>query len=116
MKKYDTIGLFSCGMSILQLYGCIQQAKVTMEIDPSCKHNYIDVDLTHRLKVPTNNICSTQVDGEHVQVFKDLKVTMDKYASHYDFHAIDMDNVDIALGYPWISSVGTTNINVEKKF
>jgi hypothetical protein len=36
----------------------------------------INVDLTHRLKVLTNNICSTQVDGERVQVFKDLKITV----------------------------------------
>ena len=116
MKKDDTNGLFSCGMFILQVYGCIQQEKVIVEIHPSCKHNYINVDLTHRLKVPTNNICSTQVDGEHVQVFKDLKITMDKYALHSDFHAIDMDNVDIVLGYPWMQSVGTINLNVEKKF
>ena len=70
-----------------------------MAIHSSCKNNYINVDLTHRLKVPRNNICSTQVDGEHVQVFKDLKITMDKYALHSDFHAIDMDIVDIVLGY-----------------
>jgi hypothetical protein len=32
------------------------------------------------------------------------------------FHAIDMDDVDIVLGYPWMDSVGTININVQKKF
>ena len=87
-----------------------------MAIHPSFKHSYINVDLNHRLKVPTNNICSTQVDGEHVQVFKGLKITMDKYALHFDFHAIDMDNVDIVLGYPWMQSFGTINLNIEKKF
>ena len=56
------------------------------------------------------------MDGGNVQVFKDLKITMDKYALHSDFHAIDMNNVDIVLGYPWMKSVGTININVEKKF
>ena len=59
VKKDDTNGLFSCGKSILQVYGCIQQEKVIVAIHPSCKHNYINVDLTHRLKVPTKNICST---------------------------------------------------------
>lgn len=28
---------------------------------------------------------STQVDGGNVQVFKDLKITMDKYALHSEF-------------------------------
>jgi hypothetical protein len=27
-----------------------------------------------------------------------------------------MDEVDIVLGYPWIESVGTININVQKNF
>jgi hypothetical protein len=35
---------------------------------------------------------------------------------HSDFHAIDRDNLDIVLGYPWIESMGTININVQKKF
>jgi hypothetical protein len=29
---------------------------------------------------------------------------------------MDMDEVDLFLGYPWIESVGTININVKKKF
>jgi hypothetical protein len=41
---------------------------------------------------------------------------MDKYVLHSDFYAIDMDDVDIVLGYPWMESVGTVNINVQKKF
>jgi hypothetical protein len=108
----NTNGLSLGGISLLQVHGCIQQEKVIVSIKPSCKHNYINVDLTHRLKVLTNSICSTQVDGEHVQVFKDLKITMDKYVLHYDFHAIDMDNVDVVLGYPWMQSVGAINLNV----
>ena len=118
MKQYNTHtnGLSSSGISLLKVHGCIQQDKVIVSINPSCKNNYINVDLTHRLKVLTDNICSTQVDGEHVQVFKDQKITVDKYALHYDFHSIDMDNDDIVLGYPWMQSVGTINLNVDKKF
>jgi hypothetical protein len=68
------------------------------------------------LQVPINNIQSIDVDGENVQIFKDLKITMDKYVLHSDFYAMNMDEVDIVLGYPWIESVGTININVKKKF
>jgi hypothetical protein len=35
---------------------------------------------------------------------------------HSYFHAIDMDDVDIVLGYIWMDSVGTININVKNKF
>jgi hypothetical protein len=29
---------------------------------------------------------------------------------------MDMDEVDIVLGYPWIESMGTININLQNKF
>jgi hypothetical protein len=114
--KKSTRDLFSCDNFILQVHGCIQQEKVIVSINPSCKHNFINVNLAKRLQVPTKNIQSTQVEGENVQIFKDLKITMDKYVLHSYFHAIDMDDVDIVLGYPWMDSVGTININVQKKF
>jgi hypothetical protein len=41
---------------------------------------------------------------------------MDKYVLHSNFHAIDMNDVDVILGYPWMESIGTININVPKKF
>ena len=41
---------------------------------------------------------------------------MDKYVLHSEFYALDMDGVDVVLGYPWMQSVGTDNINVENKF
>ena len=56
------------------------------------------------------------MDGEHVQLFKDLKLTMDKYVLHSDFYALDMKDVDIILGYPWMDSIGTININVHNNF
>jgi hypothetical protein len=41
---------------------------------------------------------------------------MDKYVLHSYFYAIDMNEVEIVLGYPWMATIGTININVEKKF
>jgi hypothetical protein len=41
---------------------------------------------------------------------------MDKYVLHSNFEALDMGDEDIVLGYPWLESVGTININVQKKF
>ena len=108
--------LFSCGNILLQVHGCIQKEKVIVSVNRSCKHNFINVNLTKRLQVPEKHILGTQVDGENVQVFKDLKVTMDKYVLHSSFYAIYMDDVDVVLGYPWMDSIDTFNINLQKKF
>ena len=79
-------------------------------------HNFINVQLVNKLQVPIKNIHSTHVEGENVKIFKDLKVRMDKYVLHSYFYVMDMDEVDIVLGYPWIESMGTIGINVQKKF
>jgi hypothetical protein len=34
----------------------------------------------------------------------------------HDFHAINMVDEDIVLGYPWMELVGIVNINVKNKF
>jgi hypothetical protein len=41
---------------------------------------------------------------------------MHKYVLHSYFYVMDMNEVDIILGYPWTKSVGAININVQKKF
>ena len=41
---------------------------------------------------------------------------MDKYVLRGDFYTLKMDKMDVVLGYPWMESVGTININVQKKF
>jgi hypothetical protein len=50
------------------------------------------------------------VEGENVEIFKYLKVTMEKYVLHSNFRAIDMDDVNIIIGYPLMDSIGTMNI------
>jgi hypothetical protein len=114
--KERTKSIFAGEKSILQVHGCIHKENIIVSINPSCMHNFINVQLVNRLQVPIKNIQSIDVEGEKVQIFKDLKITMDKYVLHSDFYAMDMDEVDIVLGYPWIESVGTININVQKKF
>jgi hypothetical protein len=41
---------------------------------------------------------------------------MVKYVLHSYFYVMDMDEVDIILGYPWIELVGTINISVKNTF
>jgi len=88
---------------------------IVVSINPSCKHNFINVNLAKKLQVPAKHIENTHVDNENVQVYKDLKLSMDKYVLHYDFYTSTMDNIDVVLGYPLMESMGTVNINVQKK-
>jgi hypothetical protein len=58
-----TKSLFACGKSILQVPGCIHKEKIIVSINPSCRHNFINVSWlidckllqrifkAHRLKV-----------------------------------------------------------------
>jgi len=117
-KQYEEkyVGLFPTGISLLQGHGLIQKEKIMVSINPSCKHNFINVNLAKRLQVPAKQIENTQFDDEDVQIYKDLKLSMDKYMLHGDFYTSEMDNMDVVLGYPWMESTGTININVQKEF
>ena len=68
--------------SILKFHGCIQKENILVSISPSCKHNFIHVNLAKKLRVPAKHIQITHVDGEKFQNCKDLKITMDKYVLH----------------------------------
>jgi hypothetical protein len=54
-----TKSLFSCDKSILQVHGCIHKENIIVSINPSCMHNFINVQLVNRLQVPVKNIQST---------------------------------------------------------
>ena len=54
--KFITKSLFSCGKYVLQVHGCIHKENVIVSINPSCKHNFINIQLVNRLQVPTKNI------------------------------------------------------------
>jgi len=46
-------GLIAMGVSLLQVHGLIQKEKIMVSINPSCKHNFINVNLEKKLQVPT---------------------------------------------------------------
>jgi len=41
-------GLFSYEYSLLKIHGCIQKEKVLVYVNPSCKYNFIHVDLAKK--------------------------------------------------------------------
>ena len=88
---------------------------VILYINPSRKHYFINVNVVKRLQILAKHIQSINFEGENVKFFKYLKVTMDKYVLHSYFHTMDMDNVDIVLGYPWNDLVGIVTIDVQNK-
>ena len=40
---------------------------------------------------------------------------MDKYILLLEFYTLYVDDVDVVLQYPWMESISTININVQKK-
>jgi len=110
--KEKHVGLFPTGISLLQVHGLIQEEKIIVSINPSASIILSMLILQKKLQVPTKQIEHTQVDDKDVQIYKDLKLSMDKYVFHSDFYASDMNNMDVVLGYPWMKLVGTININV----
>ena len=59
-------GLLSCENSILKVHGCIHKKKVIVSINPSCMHNFINVQWVNRLQVPAKDIQSAHVEDENV--------------------------------------------------
>ena len=39
---------------------------------------------------------------KNVHIFKYLNITMDKYMLHSIFYCMDINDVEIILGYPWM--------------
>ena len=105
-------GLPSCNNSLLQVQGCLQQEHVIISISHNCMHDFINSKLAKSLMLLARNVCSTHIDGEHAQMFTDLKIIMGNYVLDFDFQARDMDNMDIVLVYPWMKSMGTINLNL----
>jgi hypothetical protein len=69
--KESTKGLFSCGNSILQVHGCIQQEKVIVSINPSCMHNFINVNWLKDCKFLQRIFKAHRL---RVKIFKFLKI------------------------------------------
>jgi len=61
-EKKETMepkGLFSTDVSLLQVHGLIQKEKIIVSINPSCKHNFINVNLANKLQVLAKQIENT---------------------------------------------------------
>lgn len=114
--KETHVGLFPTGISLLHVHGLIQKEKIIVSINPSCKKNLINVNLAKKMQVPAKHMEHTQVNNEQVQVYKGLKISVDKYVLHSNVYASDLANEDVVLGYPCMEPVGNININVQKKF
>ena len=49
-------GLIPTGISLLQIHGLLQKEKIIVSINPSCKHNFISVNLAKKLQVPAKQM------------------------------------------------------------
>lgn len=97
--------------SILHLHGCIQKARFIVSMKCSNKYNFIK-----KLYVQAKLMKDSLTKGKDIPIFEDLKLSMDRYILHSNFYASDMDGLYIFFGYPWLESLGTTNISVHERY
>lgn len=113
--KESINGLPPCGNGILKVYGSLQQEKFIVAISPSFKKKFIKVNLAKLLHITTKEYSKHIGWCWKCSNFKDLKLTMDKYVLDFDFYALDMEDVNVVLAYPWMDLVGTISLNVWNK-
>ena len=68
-EKY--VGLFPTGISLLQVHGLIQKEKIIASINPSGKHNFINVNLAKTLQVPAKIL---KIHRLMIRMFKFIRI------------------------------------------
>jgi hypothetical protein len=76
--------------------------------------NYMNIDLANQLLISETNI----IKKEDYFRIKELQLTIDEYEYISQFCVTTMyqEEVDIIIGLPWLKSLGTFILNMEKKF
>ena len=64
-------GLFSTGISLLQVHGLIQKEEIIVSINPSCKPNFINVNLPKNCKFQQNTLKTQRLI---MSMFKFIKI------------------------------------------
>ena len=69
--KGKHVGLFPTGISLLQVHGLIKKEKIVVFINPSCKHNFINVNLAKNCKSQQNIL---KIHKVMIRMFKFIRI------------------------------------------
>ena len=104
---------------LFQIKGSIRGKDITISIAPSEWNNYISDEFANELVIPESNI------GERLDFWnnKEYAITYLQWnigdytgVSHFIVISLWSCDDDLILGLPWLETLGTFILNVEKKF
>ena len=106
----------------LKVVGFLKKQKVTVLIDSSSTHNFINKKLATLLNCFTNSAPEFQVliaDGGIVSCSgkcHSIKLSMGDYQLDTPMYEISMGAADIVLGVQWLTTLGTIEMNFQELF
>lgn len=102
-----------------RMKGVVQGKRATVLIDGGASHNFIDVSMVERRRIPT-----TQFEGFLDEVaggrtmacdryIPQMSLALGRYTLVQDFYVVDIPYTNIILGVQWLITLGpiTTNYN-----
>ena len=104
---------------LFQIKGTIRGKDITISIAPVKRNNYISVDLANEISILESNI-GERLDLWNTKQYEisNLKFNIGDYTGFSQFivKSFWSSDDDLILGLPWIETLGTFILNVEKKF
>jgi hypothetical protein len=101
---------------ILKVKGTIHGRDIIIVVCPLNKENYIDVDIANQLQIPESSIEKIKLWNK--DQINNLSLRIDNYifVSQFIVKSIDLEDVDIVLGFDWMETLGTFFLNAQNKF
>ena len=99
--------------------GVVRGKRAKVLIDGGASHNFIDVAMVERRRIPTTPFEGflVEVAGGHTMAcgryIPQMSLTLGKYTLVQDFYVVDIPDTNIKLGVQWLITLGpiTTNYN-----
>jgi len=95
----------------------VQGQRVTTLVDGGATHNFIDVVLVTRRRIPMEDFEGFNVvlaDGYNMmctQRIKGLEVSLGNYTLTDYFYVIDLEDIHVVIGVHWLYSLGYIHMN-----
>ncbi|CAA0826241.1 Unknown protein, partial [Striga hermonthica] len=109
------------GSRPMRLLAWVKDRRIIVLIDNSSSHNFINADLSQKLKLPTPKIEPFEVrvaNGERLQCtesFQKVPIKFNRITVMADLYALPLVGPDIVLGVQWLERLGkvTTDYRME---
>jgi hypothetical protein len=104
-------------LNTFKIKGVVQGQRETVLIDGGASHNFIDIAMVERRRLPT-----VEFEGFLVEVAGDrtiacdryipqMNLTLGRYTLTQDFYVVNIPDTNIILGVQWLSTLGPITTN-----